>query len=345
MNFTLLFGGKSYEHEISIVSAISLKNRLDFGLSFIYLDGSCEFYLIPSDKMRSNFFSTQEYKKCQKIYPKKNGFFIKTLFSEKPLNLPTFINLIHGADGEDGTISSLLDFYGIPYIGPRTPASVLSFDKELIKLFANARGVATLPCDILYRQDEIPANSKFPLIIKPARLGSSIGISVVESQSELEYALDSAFEFDSKVLIEPFISGIKEYNLAGYKDKNGFHFSFIEEPEKKKFLDFDKKYLDFSRTSNAKEATLAESLKQELQNCFIKLYKDAFEGALIRCDFFIHNNTCYINEINPVPGSLANYLFSDFKSDLEKLSKNLPKPNDIKVSYALLEKIQFAKGK
>ena len=110
-------------------------------------------------------------------------------------------------------------------------------------------------------------------------------------------------------------------------------------------MDFEKKYLDFSRTQNAKEADIPEALQKTLQDNFIKIYENLFEGALIRCDFFVKDDLCYLNEINPIPGSMANYLFDDFKGALEELSKNLPKSNEIRISYELLHKIQFAKGK
>ena len=344
MNLTLLFGAKSYEHEISIVSAIAVKKLLSGITHFIYLDDSREFYLIDEKNMQSKYFSNKEYKKAQKIYPKKGGFYQKTILGEKALMLPPLLNLIHGADGEDGKIASLLDFFAIPYIGPRSEACVLSFDKELTKFLAQSRGVKTFPYQVLHQNQEIPP-LKYPVIIKPARLGSSIGIEIIHKQEDLQYALDVAFEFDSKVIIEPFISGIKEYNLAGYKAQDGFHFSIIEEPQKKEFLDFEKKYLDFSRTENAKEANLDENHKKEIQENFVKIYENLFEGALIRCDFFIKDNECYLNEINPIPGSLANYLFKDFKADLTNLMQNLPKARDIKVEFNFLHKIQFAKGK
>ena len=176
----------------------------------------------------------------------------------------------------------MLDFYEIPYVGPRNPACVLSFDKEFSKFFAKSRGVLTLDYQVLYRNTPIPT-LEYPVIIKPSRLGSSLGISVVESQEDLQYALDSAFEYDEKVLIEPFIAGIKEYNLAGYKSKEGMRFSFIEEPEKNKFLDFDKKYLDFSRTSNAKEAEISENLKTILKEndvVSVKVQRDKDYGVI-----------------------------------------------------------------
>ncbi|PZT48681.1 D-alanine--D-alanine ligase A [Helicobacter valdiviensis] len=345
MNFCILFGGNSYEHEISIVSAISLKKLLPNLEHFIFLDGQGDFYLIPKDKMQSTFFSQKNYLKCTKLYLQSGGFYQKSFLGFKPLLLPTILCLVHGGDGEDGKIASLLDFFKIPFIGPRNSACVLSFDKELTKLLCYNRDVKSLPFTILYKHEEIPSNLTFPLIIKPARLGSSIGISLAKNQEELEYALEVAFEFDEKVLIEPFINGIKEYNLAGFKGKDGLVFSIIEEPQKKEFLDFDKKYLDFSRTKEIQKANLTPQLEEKLKDNFAKIYNHLFEGALIRCDFFIKDEECYLNEINPIPGSLANYLFSDFKTALEDLSKALPKPKDIRIAYEFLHKIQFAKGK
>lgn len=344
LNLSILFGGVSFEHEISIVSAIALKKLLGETQTFIFLDENRDFYLIEPHQMQSKYFSSKAYTKSPKIYLKKGGFYQKSLLGEKALHLPMVLNLIHGGDGEDGKISALLDFFEIAYIGPRLNACVLSFDKEFTKFLAQNRQIPTLPFWILYRGEALP-HFDYPIIVKPARLGSSIGISVVKSQEELQYALDVAFEFDNKVMIEPFISGIKEYNLAGYKGKEGFCFSILEEPQKKEFLDFEKKYLDFSRTQSTQEADISPELKKTLQEYFIKIYDNLFEGALIRCDFFIKEGTCYLNEINPIPGSMANYLFKDFKTALSNLSNALPKEKNIKVQYNFLHQIQFAKGK
>ena len=345
MNFCLLSGGKTYEHEISIVSAIALKKLFPHLQSFIFLDENHNFYLIPENKMQSKFFSTKAYLKEKQIFPRKYGFFYRNLWGEKSLNLPVILNLIHGFDGEDGVIASLLDFYDIAYIGPRNPACVLSCDKELTKIYANSRGVKTLDYAILYRDSPVKIALEFPLIFKPAHLGSSIGISCVRSSKELEYALDKAFEYDDKVIIEPFFSGIKEYNLAGCKGRDGIHFSFVEEPQKNEILDFEKKYLDFSRTKHAKEADISDSLRIALEENFKKIYENCFEGSLIRCDFFVQEGEIYLNEINPIPGSMANYLFKDFKGALEALMQNLPKTKELKISYEFLHQIHYAKGK
>ena len=346
MKLAVVFGGKSFEHEISIVSAIALKKVLTWELVYIFCDNDHNFYHIPTDTINSKRFSSKEYLKDKALSLKQEGFFFKKMLGEAKLEYDVVLNLIHGADGEDGKISALFDFFNIPYIGPRLEASCMSYNKLFTKLFAKEVGVNTIAYQYLDKNDPKTVNIDFPLIVKPVRLGSSIGISVVKQASELAYALDVAFEFDTAVLIEPFIQGIKEYNLAGALCEDGFSFSIIEEPQKEEFLDFDKKYLDFSRTKRVNEASLEASLQEALKKAFVKLYDPLFAGALIRCDFFIRDNEIYLNEINPIPGSMANYLFNDFQSVLASLSKALPKGSLVpKQTYTYINSIQSAKGK
>jgi len=110
-------------------------------------------------------------------------------------------------------------------------------------------------------------------------------------------------------------------------------------------LDFDKKYLDFSRTSKAKEVDLGEKLNNEIKDSFKKLYNTLFEGSIIRCDFFVIEDKVYLNEINSIPGSMANYLFEDFNKILNDLAKNLPTKKHIPITYEYVNKIQANKGK
>ncbi|MCK5294041.1 MAG: D-alanine--D-alanine ligase, partial [Arcobacteraceae bacterium] len=219
-----------------------------------------------------------------------------------------------------------------------------SCDKFITKDYATSCGVKTLSCQYFKKDDKIKID-KYPVIIKPTKLGSSIGISIVKDENELSYALDVAFEFDDSIIVEPFINGVKEYNLAGAKINDKFNFSIVEEPQKEEFLDFDKKYLDFTRTSRVNEAKLSDELVEKLKRNFINIYNNTFEGALIRCDFFIIDNEVYLNEINPIPGSMANYLFDDFNSIINNLSKSLPKKKRINITYDYVNTIQKAKGK
>ncbi|WP_457594990.1 D-alanine--D-alanine ligase [Hydrogenimonas sp.] len=345
MKFTILFGGASYEHEISIVSAIALKKILKTEPRFIFLDAEGSFWLIPSEAMKSNHFSSGDYRKNERLTLAPGGFQARGLLKSRTLEgVGTVLNLVHGAQGEDGTLAALLEFYRIPYIGPRKEASVVSYNKWLTKLYAEGVGIATVEWQLLRIDDPRELDFDFPVIVKPLRLGSSIGVGVVRSAEELDYALDVAFEFDDEVLVEPFIEGIAEYNVAGCRAGGEWYIGRIEAPQKREFLDFDQKYLDFARTGGVDEAAIDETLRNGLIEAFQKVYAHTFEGALVRCDFFVASGEIWLNEINPIPGSMANYLFDDFEELLRALAGSLPQVRTIRPDYAYIERVQSAKG-
>ncbi len=345
MKLTILFGGASFEHEISIVSAITLKEKLSgFDLSFIFCDQDHTFYLIEPSKMKANTFSKGEHKKMPQLSLSNGAFMQKSMFSSIE-HKGIVLNMIHGADGEDGTVAALLDFFSIKYIGPRVTASVFSYDKRYTKWLCEAKNIKSVEYEILRSNDMQNIKIPYPMIIKPATLGSSIGVSIVRDESELDYALDTAFEYDKNVLVEPFLEGVKEYNLAGYMADSKINFSIVEEPQKEEFLDFEKKYMDFSRSEQVLKADISEELVAKLKANFEKAYRGLFEGSLIRCDFFVVNGEVYLNEINPIPGSMANYLFEDFKGSLEALASSLPHSKRAKVNYEYIHAISSAKGK
>jgi len=349
LKLTILFGGASFEHEISIVSAITLKEKLStFDLNFIFCDSDHTFYLIESSKMKAVTFSKGEHKNMPQLsltqgafVQHKRGMFGGSSIEYKDVVL----NLIHGADGEDGTIAALLDFYSIKYIGPRVDACTFSYDKRYTKYLCEAIGVKSVRYEVAHKDELSNVSLAYPIIIKPSRLGSSIGVSIVKDESELDYAMDVAFEFDSVILIEPFLEGVKEYNLAGYCANGKMHYSIVEEPHKEDFLDFDKKYMDFSRSEQVLKAEISTELETRLKANFDRVYRGLFEGALIRCDFFVHNDEVLLNEINPIPGSMANYLFEDFSKAIEDLSNSLPQTKRIKATYEYIHSISQAKGK
>jgi D-alanine-D-alanine ligase len=346
MRLAIVFGGMSFEHEISIVSSIAMKDVIKEDLVYIFLDENRDFYEIPTNIIKSQLFSSGEYKKYDSLTLGKNGFYKKGgLFSsEKMIDIDMVLNLCHGGDGEDGVLPSLFEFYNIPYISPRNEACVVSSNKFLTKGYASSVGVNTLDYKYFTKDDTVQIDM-FPVIVKPVKLGSSIGVSIVKDQKELDYALDVAFEFDDAIIIEPFISAVKEYNLAGTRINGEFKFSIIEEPQKTEFLDFDKKYLDFSRTSKAVEVDLGDELNNKVKNAFQKIYNTIFEGSIIRCDFFIIDNEVYLNEINSIPGSMANYLFTDFDALFKRVYATLPTKKHIPITYEYVNKIQGTKGK
>ena len=345
MNIAILFGGSSFEHEISIVSAITMKKVLKkHTLTYIFVSADRKFYLIDTDKINSKLFSSGEYKKSKELTLKQGSFFIDGMFGSKAVACDGVLNLIHGRDGEDGKIASMMAFFNIPFISPRMEASSLSYNKLYTKFLAESLGVKTVAYEYLSKNDERKITMDYPVIIKPTRLGSSIGVSIVKDASELDYALDVAFEFDTDVIVEPFIEGVKEYNQAGCFTSE-WELSIVEEPHKEEFLDFEKKYMDFSRDSQVMSADISDELKTKIQESFKKIYDPLFLGSIIRCDFFVVDGEVLLNEINPIPGSMANYLFPDFERMVERLFKNLPNEQKITVDYQYIHSIQSAKGK
>ncbi len=345
MKIAIVFGGSSYEHEISIVSAITMKKVLkNSELSFIFVDKNRILYLIEPDNMKSKFFSSTSYKKSKKLSLKNGAFIVEKMFGTQELSTEVVLNLIHGRDGEDGKIASLMEFYKIPFISPRVEASALSYNKLYTKFLAESLGVKVVEYQHLSKSDERKLTLSYPVIIKPVRLGSSIGVSIVKEESQLEYALDVAFEFDNDVIIEPFIDGVREYNQAGAKSTE-WELSIIEEPQKEEFLDFEKKYMDFSRDEQVNSAQISIEIQTKIQETFKKIYDPLFLGSIIRCDFFVVGGEVLLNEINPIPGSMANYLFEDFESMLQRIASSLPKERNIVIDYQYIDSIQQAKGK
>ena len=326
----IIFGANSYEHEISIVSAIGVKKILDsssqFDISYIFVDFANRFYLLDTSSTNTKTFLRGEYKKYPQLTLSQGGFLAKSFIFSKSICFDVVLNLIHGQYGEDGAMASLLDIYNIPAITPSMEACQVSYNKLKTKDYANMIDVKTLPYEYHISDDEIkPKTIKYPLILKPACAGSSLGISIVNTKDELEYAKDEASEYGRDILLEPFVKNIKEYNLAGCKIDGEFVYSTIEEPQKEEFLDFDKKYLDFSRDEKVEEAKISKSVKLKMQEAFAKIYNTTFEGSIIRCDFFVIDDEVYLNEINPIPGSMANYLFDDFESLFDKLCNEVIK--------------------
>jgi len=345
MKLAILFGGSSFEHEISIVSAITMKKVLkNFTLTYIFVSADRKFYLIDTEKINSKLFSSGNYKKSKELTLRQGGFSIDGMFGSKSVDFDVALNLIHGRDGEDGKISSMMTFFNIPFISPRMEASTLSYNKLYTKFLAESLGVKTVAYEYLSKNDERKITMDYPVIIKPVRLGSSIGVSIVKEASELDYALDVAFEFDTDVIVEPFIQGVKEFNQAGCFTSD-WELSIIEEPQKEEFLDFEKKYMDFSRDSQVMSADIDEALALNIQKSFKQIYNTLFAGSIIRCDFFVVDGEVLLNEINPIPGSMANYLFKDFEGMVERLYHSLPKEQTISVDYQYIHSIQSAKGK
>lgn len=340
LNLCVIIGGKSVEHEISLISGLQSILNIDnekYNIHTLYLTKTNEMVYIKN-------LTTLDYFKDEKNTSKKtNCYFTKIknktylVTKTKKIKIDCALPIVHGKNVEDGTIAAILEFYDIPYISSGILSSSLSQNKSLTKRLLKTYGVRMLPyIEISSINDQkkinkVLNNFKFPLIIKPNTLGSSIGIEIVNEKEEFIGKLSKALKYDESVIVEAKLTNFTEYNIACYKEKNKQILSSIEEvTSNNEYLTFDDKYKD-TGTKNKKEnnriipADINEELLEEIHSTTNLIYKNLNFKGVIRIDYLFdkETNKLYFNEVNTIPGSLAFYLFKDleFKTLLDKLIK------------------------
>lgn len=266
----VFFGGRSPEHDVSVVSGLQILNAIDrsaYEAFPVYITPQGEWLVGDVLKDRSSYLlSEQDRKKCQavtldlkpgvcgKLVPLQKGLFGGGKVIEFDVAVPSF----HGSFGEDGNIQGLFEFAGIPYAGMRTMASAVLMDKGATKSVLKGAGIPVLDYTMIYRpetgllidENELAEHVKsigFPCIVKPSHLGSSIGVAKANDVQELRAALPVIFEFDDAAIVEPFVENLVEYNVAVSKAFDGVRLSAIERPKAtEELLDFKQKYLSGS---------------------------------------------------------------------------------------------------
>ena len=227
---------------------------------------------------------------------------------------------MHGLNGEDGSLSGMMQLCSIPLAGPPTFASSLSMDKYYTKIVLAGLNVSFVPylriCKDTYQKSKnfvlkyISGRLGYPVVVKPANLGSSIGISKADSEDEVLKSLSEAFRYDGKVIVEKALENFREINCACYKSGDRFFVSECEEPlNDGKILTFKDKY-DLGAVKQF-PADLDEKVSSEIKSIVKYVYKKLDFESVIRIDFLLSNGKIYLNEINSVPGSLAYYLYCD----------------------------------
>ncbi len=225
----VLFGGKSPEHEVSIITAIQLMHALKGArheILPIYINKEGQWFSGDDSFLDTKTFSDQEkaiYNKPKMFLPSgqvknfylqeipENFSFVKT---HRKLNFDIAFPCLHGRNGEDGSIQGVLESANVPYIGCGVDSSAIGVDKALSKSVAQYAGIPVLKHIILDKGQKLPINFKYPVYIKPARLGSSIGISMANNKIELKEALELAYFYDTKVLIEESAKDFIEVNIS-----------------------------------------------------------------------------------------------------------------------------------
>ena len=301
MRVGILFGGNSFEHDVSTISANIVSRYLQerHELFLIYVDYENELFLIK-DLKNENFF-----KKSKAISFVKGGI-KKGLRKQK---IDVLISVMHGANGEDGFACSLANFYQIPYVGSNHISAGLLMDKYYTYCVLNDNNYPVLKSELMISDKEINHQLTYPIIIKPATLGSSIGIEVAKDDNDLKTKISSAFEYDNRVLLQEYITNFREFNQAAYVYNGEVILSRIEEVFKNDdILSFNDKYLGVKIT-HKHHYLEDENLVNKINN-FTKGVYELFDlSGVVRVDYILKEDKLYINEINTTPGSLAYYLF------------------------------------
>lgn len=301
----IIFGGKSAEHEVSIQSAkniVSALNKDKYETVLIYIGKNGQWFLNDSPKalLESSIKDTPESNKFL-----QKSFSITDTNSSK--NIDVIFPVLHGTFGEDGTIQGLLKLMNLPFVGPSVLASAVGMDKDVCKRLLQQAKIPIAKF-ISFRIGEIIEFKKvktklgLPLFIKPANLGSSIGISKVKNEEEFDRGVKEAFEYDNKILIEEFIKG-REIECAVLGNENPIASVPGEVIPTHEFYSYDAKYLDENGAVLKIPADLPKLLTKKIQDLAVKTYKTLCAEGMSRVDMFLtEKGQVYINEINTIPG-------------------------------------------
>ena len=301
----LIYGGKSVEHEISIITACLAKGYFDGELYSVYLDRNNRAFLAgndwtPRQHLRQKLTKQVVFLTGERALGIVNG---KRL-TKIPIDVA--VNCCHGLFGEDGCVAALCRMSDIPLVGSDVAASAVAMDKVLTKQLLTACGFPVVKGVCAVKGDLPDVTLTYPLIVKPALLGSSIGVEVCHSQSELSPALERAFRYCGKVLVEEALTDFTEINCAAMRTQGKVKTSAVETPVTlNELLTFSDKYINGAYQKPA--ANLAQDVQTEASRLTAEIYEKLFFGGVIRVDYLLDNQTgkLYVNEINTTPGSLA----------------------------------------
>jgi len=356
----VIYGGRSVEHEVAIISALQVIHALDktkYDVLPLYISKQGQWYSGEALLKIENYRNMENLlASCRKVTFSPNHKEYKVLFEfkggflKKPeeVGIDIAFPVMHGTHGEDGCLQGLLELSGIPFVGPSVLGSAIGMDKIAMKALLREAGLPVVDyCWITsyaFEEDpeavmaDIESKLSYPLIVKPANLGSSIGISKAQNREKLEEALTLAAEFSSRIIIEKVVEPLREINISVLGDAEETELSLAEEPvAADEILSFRDKYLSGSKgaskgmSSSTRRipADIPDDLLSELQQYARKAFAALDLAGVSRFDFLLNRDTCelFINEVNSIPGSLAFYLwepagkpFSALLDDLIRLS-------------------------
>lgn len=340
IKLALIFGGKSVEHEISIISALQAAQSLDrekYDVIPLYIAKSGEMYY------GENTGDIEAYKDIKKLISSsrqvtlaRNRERVEIIkypvkMFEKPFvdYIDVAFPVVHGTNVEDGTVAGYLNMLGVPYVGCDILSSALGMDKYAMKAIFKDNDIPVLDCVVLssdeFDKDEdecarrVELEIGYPVIVKPINLGSSVGISKADNHKKLISSLTDAFLYSKRVLVEKAITNLTEINCSVLGNDRKAEASVCERPiNSDEILSYEDKYLGGSKSSKGMASTqriIPADISNEhtllIQELAVKAFKVLGCCGVSRIDFMIDNdaNKVYLNEINTIPGSLSFYLW------------------------------------
>ncbi len=339
----LMYGGRSVEHEVSVISGIQAYVSIDkekYDVTPVYLTKDNEMYVgedigkiesyrdIPSLLERSTRVIMINEGDGVHMVSHKAGLFGKKTDIPVDLAFP----VVHGTNVEDGALQGYLKTLGLPFVGCDVTASAVGMDKYVTKAILKDNNIPVLDSYLFTMADynnvtelikTIEFKIGYPVIIKPLNTGSSVGISVAKNRAELTKSIDDAYLYARKIIAEHAITKLREINCAVLGDENEAEASECEEPlHSKDILSYEDKYMSggSKKTGGSKgmagvsrkiPAEISNEKREEIRNLAVESFKKLGCHGVARIDFMIdeENGKLYFNEINTIPGSLAFYLF------------------------------------
>lgn len=337
----VFFGGKSVEHEISIISAVQAMYSLDsekYDIVPIYITKNNEFY--TGEKLRDieSFKNIGELLKASRRVILVNtgnkvellGYPLRKLGNNTVNYIDVAFPIVHGTNVEDGSLQGYLKTLNLPYVGCDVLSSAVGMDKYVMKTVLKDNNIPVLDCKCYLAKDfdnpenimdEIENEIGYPVIVKPVNLGSSIGISKASDREKLYESLSTAFDYASKVLVEKCIENLKEINCSVCGDVDEAEASECEEPVNgDEILSYEDKYIGGAKDSGSKgmastkrliPANITAEQREEIRALAVKAFRCLGCNGVSRIDFMINkdDNSVWLNEINTIPGSLSFYLW------------------------------------
>ena len=339
----VFFGGKSVEHEVSVISALQACRSLNtekYDIIPIYITKNTEFYIGENiGKIEAYRNIPALLKESSRVIPVGNGGTVELLHypmkkfgSNVAATIDVALPVVHGTNVEDGALQGYLQTLGIPYASCDVLSSAVGMDKYVMKCVFADNGIPVLPATVVNvkqftREHDavlelIESRTQYPVIVKPVNLGSSVGIRKAKDREALEEALDYAFTFAIKVLVDNAVTELKEINCSVLGDYEEAEASECEEPiANDEILSYQDKYVGGTKSAGGKSgmaslkrkipADITPEQREEVRTLAVKAFKALGCSGVARIDFMLDKATgkIYLNEINTIPGSLSFYLW------------------------------------